>query len=107
MERRLFVLQRTSALLLAPMFIIHLGLILFAVRDGISAAEILGRTQGNILWALFYGLFVLAAAIHAPIGLRKVLREWTGLCGTVINNCTILFALVLLALGLRAVLAIS
>ncbi len=107
MERRLFILQRVSALLLAPMLIIHLGLILFAVRNGISAAEILGRTQGNILWAIFYSLFVLAVAIHAPIGLRKVLQEWTGISRTMVNSFSILFAVVLLALGLRAVMAVS
>ena len=32
----------------------------------------LGRTRGNVGWAAFYGLFVLAVAIHAPIGLRTI-----------------------------------
>ncbi|MCP3686888.1 MAG: succinate dehydrogenase [Gammaproteobacteria bacterium] len=107
MERRLFIFQRASALLLAPLLIVHLGLILFAVRDGLSAAEILGRTQGNILWMLFYGLFVIAVTIHAPIGLRKVLQEWTGISRILINSFSIIFALLLLTLGLRAVMAIS
>ncbi|MCP4188415.1 MAG: succinate dehydrogenase [Gammaproteobacteria bacterium] len=106
MERRLFVLQRLSAMLLALLVFIHLGLILFAVRDGLSAAEILGRTQGNILWATFYGLFVLLVAIHAPIGVRKVLQEWTGLPASTINSVCWGFALLLLVLGFRAVAAV-
>ncbi len=105
-ERRLFILQRFSAMLLAPMIIIHLGLILFAIRDGLSAAEILGRTQGNILWAIFYGLFVLTVAIHAPIGVRKVLQEWAGLPTSTINSICWCFALLLLVLGFRAVAAV-
>ncbi len=106
MERRLFVLQRLSAMLLAPLVLIHLGLVLFAVHDGLTAAEILGRTQGNILWAVFYSLFVLVVAVHAPIGLRKVLQEWSGLETSTINSFCWLFALLLLVLGFRAVAAV-
>ena len=71
----LYVLQRGSALVLAPLVAAHLIVIVVATRDGLSAAEILARTQGSVGWALFYGLFVLAAAVHAPIGLRNVIRE--------------------------------
>ena len=38
------------------------------IRDSLSAAEILGRTRGSIGWAAFYGLFVVAAALHGAIG---------------------------------------
>ena len=106
MERNLFIAQRVSAMLLAVMVIIHLGLILYAVRGGLTAAEILARTQDNIVWALFYGLFVLLVAIHAPIGVRKVLQEWTGLEIETINSFCWLFSLVLLVLGFRAVAAV-
>ena len=106
MERRLFILQRLTAILLAPLVIIHLGLILFAVRDGLTAAEILVRTQGSIFWAAFYGLFVVVVAIHAPIGLRKVLQEWSRLNDSTIYSICWMFALFLLVLGLRAVAAV-
>ena len=106
MERKLFVAQRFTAMLLAVLVTVHLGLILFAVRDGLTAAEILSRTQGNIAWAIFYGLFVLVAAIHAPIGVRKVLQEWTRLEIHTINGFCWLFSLLLLVLGFRAVVAV-
>ena len=103
MERKLFVAQRLTAMLLAVLVIIHLGLILFAVRDGLTATEILSRTQGNIFWAIFYGFFVLVVAIHAPLGVRKVLQEWTGLKNQTIDSFCWLFSLILLVLGFRAV----
>ncbi len=106
MERRLFVLQRLSAALLAPLVLVHLGLVLVAIRGGLTAAEILGRTQGSLGWGLFYGLFVVAAAVHAPIGLRNVLREWTPLPLPAVEALSAGFAALLLVLGLRAVWAV-
>lgn len=106
MERHLFILQRATAMVLGPMVLIHLGLILYAVRGGLSADEILARTQGSIFWALFYGLFVAAAAIHGPIGIRAILKEWTGLGDRGASGLAIGFAALLLVLGLRAVLAV-
>ncbi len=106
MEARLFLAQRLSAALLAPMVLVHLGTILYAVRAGLSAEAILARTQGSLLWALFYGLFVLAAAVHAPIGLRAVLREWLGWRGRSLELAMIVFGLALAILGLRAVYAV-
>jgi fumarate reductase subunit C len=105
-EARLYLVQRASAMLLGPLVLIHLGLILYAVGDGLSAAKILERTRGNVAWAGFYGLFVLAAAVHAPIGLRNLAREWLSWRGPSVNVATVLFGLVLLGLGLRAVWAV-
>ena len=105
-EARLYLAQRLSALLLAPLVLVHLGLILYAVRGGLSAAEILSRTQGSAFWMLFYGLFVLAVAVHAPIGLRNVLREWTPWRGRGLDWAMAAFAALLLVLGLRAVAAV-
>lgn len=105
-EARLYLLQRLSALLLAPLVIAHLALIVYAVRGGLSAAEILSRTQGSPFWALFYGLFVVAVAVHAPIGLRNVLREWTPWQGRGLDRAMAAFAALLLVLGLRAVAAV-
>ncbi len=105
-EARLYLLQRLSAMLLAPLVLAHLALIVYAVRGGLSAAEILSRTQGSLFWALFYGLFVVAAAVHAPIGLRNVLREWTPWHGQSLDWAMLGFAGLLAVLGLRAVAAV-
>ncbi len=102
----LFVLQRGSALVLAPLVVAHLALVVMVSRDGLSAAEILARTQGSTGWAAFYGLFVLAAAVHAPIGLRNVIRETTPWRGRGLDFAMALLFLVMLALGLRAVIAV-
>ena len=106
MEARLFLLQRLSAAVLAPLVLAHLVLILLATRQGLTAEAILARTEGNLAWALFYGLFVLAAALHAPIGLRTVLREWSPWRGRSLDLAALAFGLALLALGLRAVIAV-
>ena len=106
MERALFLAQRLTAMLLAPLVLVHLGLVLVAVRGGLTAAEILGRTQGSAGWALFYVVFVLAVSVHAPIGVRNVLREWTGMPRGTVDLIALVFGLVLLALGLRAVWAV-
>ncbi|MCB1744052.1 MAG: succinate dehydrogenase [Gammaproteobacteria bacterium] len=101
-----FFLQRGTALLLAPLVLVHLGLIIYAVRGGLSANEILARTQGSTGWGLFYALFVLAVSVHAGIGLRNVLDEATGLPRGASAALAHLFMLLLLVLGLRAVYAV-
>ena len=105
-EAALFALQRLAAKLLAPLVIVHLVLILYAVHGGLSATEILDRTQGSAAWGAFYGLFVLAVAVHAPIGVRNVLREWTRWRGRSLDVASVGLAIALLALGLRAVAAV-
>ncbi len=106
METRLFVLQRVSAMFLAPLVMVHLGLILYAVRGGLTADEILARTQGSIGWALFYGVFVLAASVHAPVGVHNVLKEWTSWRGHSLDVAMLVLATALMASGLRAVWAV-
>jgi len=107
MEARLFIVQRLTAMILAPLVIAHLIVIMIAVRGGLTAGEIQARLDGNMLWAGFYGLFVICAALHAPIGLRNVLREWTGLGARTIDFGMIAFAALLLIAGLRAVFAVT
>ena len=106
MSPLLFVAQRATAIVLAFAVAVHLATILYAVRGGLTAAEILARTHGNLAFLLFYGVFVVAVAIHAPIGLRNVLREWTRWRGPTLDLALALFALLLLVLGLRAVFAV-
>ncbi|MDF1791846.1 MAG: succinate dehydrogenase [Thalassobaculaceae bacterium] len=106
MEPAVFALQRLTALILAPLVIVHLAVILLAVEGGLSAAEILERTRGSVGWAAFYGLFVVAAALHAPIGLRAVIREHTAWGGRSLDIAMALVAVMLLGLGFRAVIAV-
>ena len=106
MNTRMYFLQRLTAFLLAPLVIAHLILIILAVRGGLSGAEILARTQGSIGWGLFYGLFVVCAALHGSIGLRTILAEWTGCADKTASIIAHSVILILLILGLRAVYAV-
>jgi fumarate reductase subunit C len=105
-EARLWIAQRASAAVLALCVLVHIVVMVYAVRGGLSAAEILGRTRGNAGWAGFYALFVLAVAVHAPIGLRAIAIEWLGWRGRSLGIFVHLFAALLLAMGLRAVWAV-
>lgn len=107
MSALLFVAQRLSAAVLALAVAVHLGTILYAVRGGLTAAEVLGRTRGSVGVMLFYALFVVAVGIHAPIGLRAILREWTPWRGRSLDLALAVFAILLVALGLRAVYAVT
>jgi fumarate reductase subunit C len=106
MNVRLYLWQRLSAALMLPLVLVHLAVIFYAMRKGFSAADILARTRGSVAWAAFYGIFVIAAAVHAPIGLRTVLAEWTPVGPRVRDALAIAFAIFLVALGLRAVAAV-
>ncbi|MGE5641208.1 MAG: succinate dehydrogenase [Clostridia bacterium] len=105
-ENRLWIAQRLSAAVLALCVVVHLATMIYAVQGGLSGGEILARTRGNVAWASFYGVFVLAAAVHAPIGLRAVLAEWLGWRSASRDVVLVLFSLALLALGIRAVVAV-
>jgi fumarate reductase subunit C len=103
---RLLLAQRATAAVLAFAVAIHLVTIIYAVRAGLNAGEILGRTRGNALFLAFYALFVVAASIHAPIGLRNILREWANWRGRSLDLAMFAVSLILLALGLRAAFAV-
>ena len=75
LQARLWYAQRISAMVLGLCVAIHLFIMFYAIRGGLTAGEILGRTQGNWLFAIFYEVFVLACFVHAPIGLANILRE--------------------------------
>jgi fumarate reductase subunit C len=107
MNVRLYVWQRLTAALMAPLVLVHIAVIFYATRKGLSAADILARTRGSVAWGLFYGLFVIAVAVHAPIGVRAVLAEWTPLRGRLCSLAAIAFGVLLALLGLRAVAAVA
>lgn len=102
----LYLAQRLSALVMVPLVLGHLALIIYAVQGGLSAAEILGRTQGSAFWALYYGLFVLAVSVHAAIGLRAIVGEMTPLRGRALDIAVSAFGLGLAYLGASAVVAV-
>lgn len=105
-EVALWVAQRATAVVLAVCVIVHLATIVYALRGGLSAAEILGRTRGSAFWAAFYGTFAVCAALHGAIGLRGIAIEWLRLRGAALEAATAVVALVLGAAGLRAVVAV-
>jgi fumarate reductase subunit C len=105
-DTTLWMAQRASAAVLAICVVVHLITIVYAVQGGLTAAEILARTRGNAGWFAFYSLFVLAVAIHAPIGLRPILTEWLGWRGRWRDVIALVFAALLAWMGMRAVLAV-
>jgi fumarate reductase subunit C len=105
-QARRWYWQRVSAIVLALCVLVHLGVMIFAVRGGLSAAEILARTRGSLAFAAFYTVFVLACAVHVPIGLAAVAREWWRLGERAALWLARGVALLLLVLGLRAVWAV-
>ena len=105
-ETRLWLAQRASAAVLALCVAVHLATMIIAVHGGLSAADLLGRTRGSAGWAAFYGVFVLAVAIHAPIGLRTVAGEWLDWRGRAADAVCALIGVALLVLGARAIVAV-
>jgi fumarate reductase subunit C len=102
-EAWLWLAQRGTAALLGLCVTVHLVTIIYAVRGGLSAAEILGRTRESASWLAFYLLFVTAVSIHAPIGLRAILREMTPWRGRSLDLAVAIFGLILAFCGVRAV----
>ncbi len=102
----LWTAQRASAAVLAVCVIVHLVTIIYAVRNGLSATEVLGRTRGSTAWAGFYSIFVAAVAVHAPIGLRSVLAETFNWRGRGLDVLVIAMGAALALWGFRAVCAV-
>jgi len=102
-EFYLFLAQRVSALVLAPLIVVHLITIIFVSGENLSADEILLRTQGNYYWAFYYGLFVISASVHGAIGLRVVIQEIFVLRQTYLNVIASAVGLLVLILGFRAI----
>jgi fumarate reductase subunit C len=99
-------MQRASAAVLALCVAVHLATMVYAIRGGLSAAEILSRTKGSAGWFAFYSVFVLAVTLHAPIGLRSVLEEWFGWRGASRDIFLLGLAMLLAGLGMRAVFGV-
>ncbi len=104
---KLYMLQRITALMMAPLVLGHLAMMIVAIKGGLSTAEILGRTQGSLFWLLFYGTFVLAVSVHAAIGLRVIVSEMFGLRAVLLNVFMWATGLVFFYMGARAVSTVT
>jgi len=102
-ETLLWTAQRASAAVLAVCVAVHLATIIYAVRGGLTAAEILERTRGSKVLMLFYVVFVFAVSVHAPIGLRTIVREMTPWRGASLDAAMAFAGLLLIVFGWRAV----
>jgi len=105
-QARRWYWQRVSAMVLALCVLVHLGVLIYAVRGGLTAAAILSRTRGNWGFAAFYTVFVIACAVHVPVGLANIAREWWRLGERPALWLGRGFSVVLLWAGLRAVYAV-
>ena len=105
LQAKLWYAQRISAMVLGLCVSIHLIIIFYAIRGGLTAEEILGRTQGNVPFAIFYEIFVLACFVHAPIGLANILEE-TFSRGFISRLLPWVLAVLILVLGSTAVVGV-
>jgi len=100
--------QRLSAAVLAVAVTVHLVTLVNAVRGGLTGHEIVARVSMHDGWLAFYAVFVAAAALHAGIGVRGLVREAApaplGRAAGLLAGAA--FATVTLWMGLRAVLAL-
>ena len=101
-DTALWIAQRASAAVLGLCVLVHLATVIYAVRGGLTAAEILERTRGSFAWLVFYSVFVLAVTVHVPIGLRAVLGEWLGWRGPSRDMAIFLAAALIGWAGMRA-----
>jgi fumarate reductase subunit C len=106
MNVRLYVLQRATATLMVPLVLVHIAVIFYATRQQMTAADILSRTHGSVAWVSYYALFVAAVSIHASIGVRNVLAEWSRLTERRAGQIAIVFGVVLAFLGAHAIFAL-
>jgi len=102
-----FVLQRASAAVLAFCVVVHLATMIYAVRHGLTTQAIVARVHASAAWPAFYTLFVVAVAVHAPLGLRAIVDEWLGLRGPIVDFALGCFALILLGGGLYAIASLT
>ena len=102
----LWLVQRASAIVLAVCVAVHLMTMIVAVQGGLSAAEIVDRVSGSSIWLSFYLTFVLAAAVHAPIGVSRILTQWTPFPALVCHGVSAALSATIAVLGGRAAIAL-
>jgi len=105
-QARRWYWQRISAMVLALCVLVHLVVMVYAVRGGLDGAEILARTRGNLGFGAFYTVFVLACAVHVPTGLANIAVEWLHWTEARALWAARAAAVLLVLTGLRAVHAV-
>jgi fumarate reductase subunit C len=105
-QAKLWYAMRISSMVLAVCVLLHIVTVIYAVRGGLSAAEILGRTHGNWIFGAFYVVFVVACAVHVPLGLAAIAEEWLGLRERTALVFAQIIGAVILLMGLRAVYSV-
>lgn len=103
LEIKLWLAHRLTGMALGLFVIIHIITMIVVIQGGLSAAEIMERTSSNILVVIFYGLFVIAAAIHGSLGLRTVAQEVLSWRGSSLNFVILVFFALLCVLGMVAI----
>jgi fumarate reductase subunit C len=106
-QARAWYLQRISAMVLTIFVVIHLVIMMFAIHGGLTASEILDRTRSSPLVGLFYALFVIACAIHVPIGVTKIAQEWASLSSAMARRISWFLTALILIMGFAAVWGVS
>lgn len=106
-EARRWYASRISAMVLAICVAVHLATIIYAVQGGLTAGEILGRTRGNVVFAGFYTVFVVACTVHVPVGIENIAREWFRFSPRVARVLAWAVAAIILVMGLRAVYGVT
>lgn len=91
---------------MAPLVLVHLVVIIYAMSVEFSASAILERTRGSVVWGLVYGTFVIAVAVHSAIGIRVIAEEWLGVKGLAREMVMWVTGILLALLGARAVVAV-
>lgn len=102
-EARAWYWQRISAMVLAIFVVVHLVIMVYAMKGGLTAAEILSRTQGNWFFGAFYAAFVIACAVHVPIGVAKIGKEWGSMSAVSARLLSRFLVAVILVMGFAAV----
>ena len=106
LEIKLWLAHRLTGMALGLFVIIHLITIITVIQGGLSAAEIMERTNSNFIVAVFYGLFVIAAAVHSAIGLRTVAQEVLKWNGISLNVVILTFFSFLCVVGMAAIIGL-
>jgi len=106
-DARIYIWQRLSALIMIPLVLGHLAIMIYAIEGGLSVGEILGRTQGSLVWLIFYGSFVLAVSVHAGLGLGIISAEWFRLKPKIASLLGLVTTLILLLMGSHAIWAVT
>ncbi len=107
MNLSLYIWQRATAALMAPMVLVHLAVIFYATRHGLTAADILGARARQLrlgrLLRPVRGRGIDPCRDRHP----QHSREWSPLADRAAGIAAALFGLVLFGLGLRAVAAVA